>query len=674
LCFKVVMRFSAFKGVYVVDGQHKEISAEQFTFFDNDDITMEFTVDDLGVGKIYSVEIDPKRPLEWISFAIYSDLDYSGNNGIFCNGFQSWTDTKVFNASAILKPARKILKGVAYKFGDYSFYDYPRRPGRQHSWTYTYIKREKNRIELLASLKEENGYTFFEHDSVKNRLTIQKEVRGKVSTAKECLLHFLHARDSEKQAFETYANAKGFKEIPAKPAIGWTSWYYYYTGITEQIIYDNLEQFHTRNIPIKIFQIDDGYQRSVGDWLHGNSKFPNGMKPIAEKIKAYGYTPGIWLAPLAAEKKSFIYKEKQDWILKDSQGKPVAIGYNPLWSGWFYALDIYNEEVRQYLRNVFDTVLNDWGFGLVKLDFLYGVGSIPQHGKCRGEVMRDAMLFLRECAGEKMILGCGVPLSAAEGLTEYCRIGPDIHLSWDFSVLKWMHARERPSTYNAIHNTISRRQLSGQWFWNDPDVFILRKNKNLLSFNEQYSLLLANVLFGHMLFTSDHIGEYDADTLQLYQSIFPLMEPEDLLVQQDGDFYKVNFRIRNNYYLVLINLSDTMKMYKLPVGLFFDNITQDWIHGGKMIEIPKHTSRCFLQVGVTPFALAGTKGHFFAGSEVINIYLSGNKLEVEWAEGGCQAVTAYFKVPTGYQVEAVNGSTDFRRIEKKDFSLIEIKK
>jgi alpha-galactosidase len=237
-----------------------------------------------------------------------------------------------------------------------------------------------------------------------------------------------------------------------------------------------------------------------------------------------------------------------------------------------------------------------------------------------------------------------------------------------------MHARERPSTYNAIHNTISRRQLSGKWFWNDPDVFILRKNKNLLSFNEQYSLLLANVLFGHLLFTSDNIGEYDADTLHLYQSIFPLIAPEDLLVQQEDDFYKINFRIRNNYYLVLMNLSGSMKMYKLPVGLFFDNVTQDWINGGKMIEIPKHTSRCFLQVGVTPFALAGTKGHFFAGSEVINIFLSGNKLEVEWAEGGCNAVTAYFKVPTGYKVEAVNGSADFRRKEKKDFSLIEIKK
>jgi hypothetical protein len=41
--------------------------------------------------------------------------------------------------------------------------------------------------------------------------------------------------------------------------------------------------------------------------------------------------------------------------------------------------------------------------------------------------------FLRECVGNKMILGCGVPLlAAANGTTDYCRIGPDIHLNLGF--------------------------------------------------------------------------------------------------------------------------------------------------------------------------------------------------------------------------------------------------
>ena len=40
------------------------------------------------------------------------------------------------------------------------------------------------------------------------------------------------------------------------------------------------------------------------------------------------------------------------------------------WGG-FYALDIDNAEFVRYLEQTFSLVLDDWGFDLVKLDFLY---------------------------------------------------------------------------------------------------------------------------------------------------------------------------------------------------------------------------------------------------------------------------------------------------------------
>lgn len=62
------------------------------------------------------------------------------------------------------------------------------------------------------------------------------------------------------------------------------------------------------------------------------------------------------------------FRQHPDWLLK-VDGKPWCCGSN--WSS-FYALDIDNPAVLDYLRRVFDRVLNDWGFDLVKLDFLYG--------------------------------------------------------------------------------------------------------------------------------------------------------------------------------------------------------------------------------------------------------------------------------------------------------------
>jgi len=309
---------------------------------------------------------------------------------------------------------------------------------------------------------------------------------------------------------------------------------------------------------------------------------------------------------------------------------------------------------------------------MVKLDFLYGGALIPRNGKSRGEIMHDTMVFLRECGGEKLILGCGVPLSAAAGTTDYCRIGPDIHLTWDFKLLKWIHARERPSVKNAIHNTISRRQLSGQWFLNDPDVFILRKNKNSLSFDEQYSLLLSNLLFGHLIFTSDHIGEYDAETLRIYKSIFPLMDISGVKVSYQDEFYTIQFRVQDKSFLALINVSDTSKMYKLPQSSFFDNVRDELVSGNKVIEIKKHCSRCLLIVPNTPFGIAGSKGHFFSGTEIENMYISGNKIELEWTAGILNKTTVFIKVPAEYEVVSINNSGNFKRIEKGDFSIIEV--
>ena len=60
-------------------------------------------------------------------------------------------------------------------------------------------------------------------------------------------------------------------------------------------------------------------------------------------------------------------REHPDWLLLH-EGKPWYCGCN--WGG-FYALDIDNPEFQAYLKAVFTRVLDEWGFDLVKLDFLY---------------------------------------------------------------------------------------------------------------------------------------------------------------------------------------------------------------------------------------------------------------------------------------------------------------
>jgi alpha-galactosidase len=229
--------------------------------------------------------------------------------------------------------------------------------------------------------------------------------------------------------FEDRRSLKG-NDNPRLHVNGWTSWYNYYGDVSEKIINENVDALTTNKYPIDIFQIDDGFQTAIGDWLSINKKFPSGMKVVADKVKGAGFKAGLWLAPYAVGFTSRIVKEHPDWLIVDPDTKkPVVAG--PNWGG-FYALDMYNSCARAYLKEVFDTVLQDWGFDMLKLDFCFAAAMIPRLGKTRGEIMWEAMELIRDLVGtEKLILGCGVPLAAAFRKVDYCRIGSDVAPWWE---------------------------------------------------------------------------------------------------------------------------------------------------------------------------------------------------------------------------------------------------
>lgn len=209
-----------------------------------------------------------------------------------------------------------------------------------------------------------------------------------------------------------------------------------------------------------------------------------------------------------------MFSNHPEWFIKDENGRPYNTGHN--WGG-FYSLDIYNKDARKYIMNVFDTVLNNWGYDLVKLDFLYGACVRPMYNKTRGEIMCDAMDLLREACGDKLILGCGVPLMPAFGKVDYCRIGADISLKWQTG----KHiTREDVSTPHAVCNSIFRRHLDGRVWMNDPDVFLLREKNNQMNFEQRKLLAKINSTFGSLLFISDDVSEYNDEQKAALSEVF----------------------------------------------------------------------------------------------------------------------------------------------------------
>ncbi|TDT72268.1 alpha-galactosidase [Hypnocyclicus thermotrophus] len=510
------------------------------------------------------IELLPNKLIIIEKVLMEISYEYIKSDKIFINGYQSWSDSKEVDINYKERKFNFLISPIVkkYKFkqyGDYNFYNYKNRSGIFHSSTYTYIKSKKN-IYFLGSLNDYKSFTFIEHNTKQNKITFYKDLEKKEINSKITLFNIINIIDTnESKIFEKYFDILNLEKKENKKVNGWCSWYNYYENITEKIILKNLDNFFKEKTKLNYFQIDDGYQNAVGDWLLINNKFPKGMKYLAQEIKNKGYKPGIWLAPFAAEKKSILVSEHPEWILKDENGKFVYGGSN--WSG-FYALDIYNSDFREYLKNVFDVMINQWGYKLFKLDFLYVACLIPRKDKTRAEIMRDAMLFLREIIGDKEILGCGVPLVSAFGVVDYCRIGCDIGLDWDDKwYMKYMH-RERISTKNAIRNSIYRYHMNGFAFYNDPDVFLLREDNISLSENEKETLFWINNIFGTLVFTSDNISKYNKKQKKMYKFSQEIKSREILNVKEENNIFEIKVKLNSKKNIFYINLNDKKIKYK----------------------------------------------------------------------------------------------------------------
>ena len=439
----------------------------------------------------------------------------------FFNGYQSWTWCPEVGPKDHQRGVKHIpgplLKKYAFdRYGDYHFVDYPRRPGCFHGFSYGYF-RQGERYRLFASLDERPGYTIFSYDAKAQVLTITRDCAGVCHPGGLFSAFDLYfAQGSENAVFDGWFAAMDCRPRAAAPLAGYTSWYNRYEAISERDVKNDLAGCRALLQPGDLFQIDDGWEPSVGDWLAPEEqKFPGGMKALSDEIHQSGFLSGLWLAPFACTEQSALYREHPDWLLK-MDGKPWKAGGN--WGG-FYALDIDVPGVQDYLKRVFDRVLNQWGYDLVKLDFLYAAAPFGNERESRAGRMLRAMELLRSMCGDKQILGCGVPLMPAFGLVDYCRIGCDVSLSWDDGWYMRLFHRERISTKHSLDNTLCRRQLGGRAFGNDPDVFFLRDENCRLTPDQKRRLAETNARYGQVLLISDDPNSYTPGMKEQYRRV-----------------------------------------------------------------------------------------------------------------------------------------------------------
>lgn len=440
---------------------------------------------------------------------------------LFMNGYQTWTHCPELGKEDAVRGLNGV-PGIIRKhygldrYGDYFFVPYSGKKGMSHGFSYCYF-RKGDCYRLIGSLDETPGYTVFAYDARTEKLTVRRDCAGVRHAGGEfAAFDLFFAQGSEQEVFDAWFAAMHCSARPVKKLAGYSSWYNRYQNIDEASIAEDLRGYREVLPKGSLFQIDDGWESYVGDWLDTDrKKFPRGLSPFVEQCHKNGLLAGLWLAPFVCEIKSRLYAEHPDWLLK-IDGQSWRCGCN--WSG-FYALDIDNPEVQVYLKRVFQQVFDVWHFDLVKLDFLYAVAPFGNEKESRAARMGRAMKLLREWCADKLILGCGVPLMPCFGVVDYCRIGCDVSLDWDDKWFMRLLHRERVSTKQSIDNTIFRRQLNGRAFGNDPDVFLLREENCGLSAEEKDRLSMANALFGSILLCSDNPSGYSPEIRERYARV-----------------------------------------------------------------------------------------------------------------------------------------------------------
>ncbi|MBQ7642736.1 MAG: alpha-galactosidase [Clostridia bacterium] len=500
-----------FKFDYLADGRKKCLvnsSEDEYVrlTFEEDGRRRRVTVkalSDISLVSYTEPDFDPDRP-EKFSYDKKGDL-------YFMNGYQSWTDTREYYGDARhrnvynLPPA--LIRRYAFdRYGDATFYKYDKKI--LHGYDLFYSKGSYNKF--IFSLNGKNAYLIFELYRSSGIINLISDLSGKILEKGEeftvCDYAYADGYDEGVALMKQYFTPRRKEKI-----FGYTSWYNYYQNIDEKTLLRDLDGLSDE---FDLFQIDDGYETFVGDWLSVDPiKFPNGLSPIVGKIHDKGLKAGIWLAPFVAEEKSKLFKEKPDLFKKGNDGKPVKCGSN--WSG-FYALDLENPDAVSYISDCLKAY-SDMGFDFFKLDFLYAASLPSYKGNTRSEVADRAYSMLRNILGDKIILGCGGTLINAAEKFDYMRIGPDVSLDFDdVWFMRFMH-RERVSTKVTLQNTVFRSFLNGIFFGNDPDVFLLRDDNIRLNAKQKTALITLNALFGSVMMTSDNLAEYDETKKALLQ-------------------------------------------------------------------------------------------------------------------------------------------------------------
>lgn len=329
-------------------------------------------------------------------------------------------------------------------------------------------------------------------------------------------------------ALESYAELMGRLHGARMNSIvqGWCNWFFTFEHITEDEVIRNAE-FAARTLKplgLEYIQVDEGYQRWHGEW-EGNDRFPHGMKWLADRIRALGLKPGIWIAPYVISEPTEIFQKHPEWLLRHPDGRLKRVGPWPSEdSDWArnenpkrYGLDITHPAAAAWMADLFDTVANKWGYQMIKIDFvdwsLLSAHRYHDPTVTRAMAYRKGFEIMRQAIGPDCHLqDCG-PGPVSVGLLDSMRIELDQNYGFRQNAWKQYFLSSTSSAAAAAKRYYFHKRT---WI-NDADHVCL----NLLSIPQAQAVASLLALTGGNLISGDRLPDLDPMRLEILKKIYP---------------------------------------------------------------------------------------------------------------------------------------------------------
>ena len=351
---------------------------------------------------------------------------------------------------------------------------------------------------------------------------------------------------------DPYSALEGFAAIMGKVnkarinsiVNGWCNWFFTYEHITEDEVVSNAE-FASRILKpygMEYMQIDEGYQQWHGEW-DGNDRFPHGMKWLADRIHSYGLKPGLWIAPYVISEPTEIFQKHKEWLIKNPDGSLKRVGpwpdENTDWAKnenpKRYGLDITHPDAADWMYNLFDKVSKQWGYEMIKIDFVDWSLLSAHHyfdpSVSRAMAYRRGFEIMRKAIGNECHLqDCG-PGPISVGLADSMRIELDQNYGYTPEVWKQYF-----NSTGSAPAAAKRYYFHKRTWINDADHLCM----SLLSPSQAQAAATLLSLTGGNIISGDRLPDLDQVKIEILKKALPswgeAARPVDLF---DTDFHRI---------------------------------------------------------------------------------------------------------------------------------------